>query len=55
MERMWVGVICNCVNGNVEDNGNNGIQCRGSESSILTYICLPSHKYIDRSLYLTLP
>ena len=43
MERMWVGVICNCVYGNEEENG----VIDNVESSLLTYICLPSHKEID--------
>ena len=30
-----------------ENVGWSDRQCRGSESSLLTYICLPSHKEID--------
>ena len=41
MERMWVGVMCNCVYGNEEENG----VIDNVEG--VTYICLPSHKQID--------
>ena len=42
MERMWVGVMWNCVYGNEEENGVID-NVEGSESSLLTYIRLPSH------------
>ena len=41
MERLWVGVICNCMYDNEEENGviNN---VEGAESYILTYMIYTS-------------
>ena len=40
MERLWVGVICNCMYDNEEGNGViDNVEC---ESSILTYMIYTS-------------
>ena len=43
MERLCVGVICNCMYDNEEENGViNNVVCRGCESSILAYMIYTS-------------